>query len=247
MEEIRNIKMVLEYDGTHYHGWQVQGQAPTIQKIVEETLKKITQEDVKTVSSGRTDAGVHALGQVINFTIKKPMESPVLLRAMNALLPEDISVKEASDVPLDFHARFSARSKTYSYFIWNSPIRSAFLERYAWHIPYRLNLELIREAAECFIGTHDFSSFRASSCEAKNPVRTVLSSDIQKRESLLEITFEANAFLQYMVRNIVGTLVEVGREKIKPIDIKRLLERRDRKKAGPTSPPQGLFLISVQY
>ena len=247
MEEIRNIKMVLEYDGTHYHGWQIQAQEPTVQKIVEETLKKITQEDVKTVSSGRTDAGVHALGQVINFTIKKPMDSAALLRAMNALLPEDISVKETSEVSLDFHARFSARSKTYSYFIWNDPIRSAFLERYAWHIPYRLNLELIREAAEYFIGTHDFSSFRASSCEAKNPIRTILRSDIQERESLLEITFEANAFLQYMVRNIIGTLVEVGREKIEPIDIKRLLEKKNRNEAGPTSPPHGLFLISVQY
>ena len=247
MNEIRNIKMIIEYDGTNYHGWQVQSREPTIQALIEESLKTITQETIRTTSSGRTDAGVHALDQVVNFFIKKPIENSALQRAMNALLPKDITVKEVSGVPLDFHARFSAKSKVYRYLILNSPVRSSFYEKYAWHVPYRLDINLIQEAAQFLIGTHDFSSFRASSCEAKNPIRTLLRSDIERRENLLEMTFEANAFLQYMVRNMVGTLVEIGRGKIKTDSISDLLKTKDRNKAGPTAPPQGLFLVSVNY
>lgn len=239
--------MILEYDGTNYHGWQIQDREPTIQKIIEDGLKSITQETVRTISSGRTDAGVHALGQVINFYTKSSIDNLSFLKAMNSLLPGDIAVKEVMEVPLDFHARFSAKSKIYKYLILNSPIRCAFYERYVGHIPYRLSLELIKEASNYIEGTHDFSTFRASSCGAQNPIRTILGSNIERIENLIEITIEANAFLQYMVRNIIGTLIEVGRKKIRPIDMKHLIEKKNRKKAGPTSPPQGLFLVSVNY
>lgn len=244
---MRNIKMILEYDGTDYHGWQIQDREPTIQEIIEDRLKSITKETIRTISSGRTDAGVHALGQVINFYTKSSMDNLSFLKAINSLLPRDIAVKEVMDVPLDFHARFSAKSKSYKYLILNSPIRNAFYERYSWHIPYRLDLELMKEASDYIEGTHDFSTFRASSCGARNPIRTILGSNIERIENLIEITIEANAFLQYMVRNIIGTLIEVGRKKIRPIDLKLLIEKKDRKKAGSTSPPHGLFLLSVSY
>lgn len=245
--KMRNIKMTIEYDGTNYCGWQIQDGGPTLQETIESRLKTIAKETIKTISSGRTDAGVHALGQVINFYTKSRMDETPFLKAMNSLLPRDIAVKEVREVSLDFHARFSAKSKIYTYLILNSPLRSSFFERYAWHVPFPVDLESMKEAAKYLEGTHDFTSFRASSCGAKSPIRTILDSHIITKEDLIEITFEANAFLQYMVRNIIGTLVEIGRGKIRPIDMKHLIEAKDRKKAGPTSPPQGLFLIAVHY
>ena len=246
---MRNIKLILEYDGTNYHGWQTQSGTGrrTIQETLEQSLKTLTNEELVTYSSGRTDAGVHALGHVANFKTKSGIPSKAWAPALNRLLPPDIRVLLSEDVPMDFHARYSASGKIYTYRILYRQAPSALHRNYAWHIDRRLKLNTMRLAARVFIGTHDFSSFRSSGCGAKTPVRTVKSLVISKKGDFIDLLIEADAFLMHMARNIVGTLVEVGFGRFSVPDVDHILLVRDRKAAGRTAPAHGLCLLEVFY
>jgi len=246
---MRNIKLILEYDGTNYHGWQSQAGTgrPTIQDTLEGAIKALANEDAKTLSSGRTDAGVHALGHVASFTTESSIPSEAWAPALNHLLPDDIRVLTSEEAALDFHARYSALGKIYRYRVLNRHAPSALYRNYAWHINRRMNLRNMRLAAAFLVGKHDFSAFRGSGCTAKSPVRTLKRLDIKKTGDFVEFWFEADAFLQYMVRNITGTLVEVGLGRFFPDEVKTMLLSCDRSKAGRTAPPQGLYLMEVFY
>jgi len=247
--KLRNIKLIVEYDGTNYHGWQSQagtGQ-PTIQDTLDRAIRTLIGEDVKILSSGRTDAGVHAFGHVSNFKTGSRIPSGAWAPALNHLLPYDIRVLASEDVAKDFHARYSALGKIYMYRILNKPQPTALYRNYAWHVPKRLNVKKMRFAASALKGKHDFSTFRSSGCTAKSPIRTIQSVVVKKTKDFVEIWVEADAFLQYMMRNIAGTLVEVGLGRFVPEDVKRMLILCDRTTAGRTAPPQGLYLVKVIY
>lgn len=237
----------MEYDGTNYAGWQVQPGQDTIQGCLEVALRTITGEDVRVIGSGRTDAGVHALGQVAHFKTRSQMTVEEFRRALNGLLPRDIAVREVFEEAEDFHARHSAKRKLYRYVVFQGKVRSAFGHRYGWDVGYSLDVATMRRAASHLVGTHDFSAFRASSCAAKSPTRTVHRLEIFEQDRDIIFLAEADGFLQHMVRTIVGTLVDVGRGGLKPDVVKALLESRERSQAGPTAPPQGLFLLEVTY
>lgn len=245
----RNIKIILEYDGTNYHGWQSQsgsGRA-TIQETLEQALKELTGEDVKTYASGRTDAGVHALGHVAHFRTESRIPSEAWAPALNHLLPEDIRVQSSEDVPDDFHARYSATGKIYRYVILNRRAPSALHRSRAWLIDRKLNLNAMRRAAGVLIGTHNFSAFRSSACGAKTPVRKLTGLTVVKRGDFVEILLEADAFLMHMARNIVGTLADVGLGRYTVEAVKQMLLSCDRSKAGRTAPACGLYLVKVLY
>ncbi len=245
---MRNIKIIVEYDGTCYHGWQRQPNGITIQQVLEEKISTITQEKIKVIGSGRTDAGVHAINQVANFKTKSLIGVSNLLRGINSLLPKDIVVKELSEVDDGFHARYDARSKVYSFNIYNSCIRSALYRNYSWNIYDPLNVNAMREAIILLKGTHDFSSFCGANDDASNHIRTVIDVSIEtKGDHMISITIEANGFLRHMVRNIVGTLVDAGKGKLTSTEFLEIMECKDRTKAGMTAPPQGLFLKEVRY
>lgn len=245
---LRNIRLVVAYDGSRYHGWQRQKNGLTIQAVIEERLQLMTQAPVKLLASGRTDAGVHALKQVCNF--KTPSQIPIdtLKRGLNALLPPDIFVKEATVVPLEFHSRYRAKSKIYEYRILNRQNPDIFRRHVLWHIRFPLNVETMSECLSMIRGTHDFSAFKSSGSANTDPVRTILSNSIESdKDGVLRIIVEGNGFLRHMVRNIVGTLVETGAGRM---DLKRfaeILESGDRRMAGKKAPPQGLFLVAVTY
>ena len=240
-------KITLEYEGTNYAGWQCQPHQPTIQAEVEKALAQITQTRTSVIAAGRTDAGVHALGQVFSFQSEKFLSSHEWLRALNGLLPSDISVQQAEEVPNTFHARYSAIGKIYEYRILLASHRSA-LERFRlWHIPQKLDVIAMEEAGKSFLGTHDFSSFQNSPTDTKNPVCTVDSFTLNQKDSLLCIQVQADRFLKQMVRSMVGTLVEVGLGKRQGPDLKQILEAVDRCAAGKTAPPDGLYLVKVLY
>jgi tRNA pseudouridine38-40 synthase len=246
--DMRNIKMILEYEGTRYHGWQYQVGRTTIQQVLEKCIGTITQEKIRVIGSGRTDAGVHALNQVANFTTNTTIEVRNLLRGINSLLPQDIVVKELMEMDGDFHARYDAKSKVYVYQIVNRPVRSALYSRYAWFIREPLDVERIRDTSALLIGTHDFSSFCAANCGIKNHVRTVMNIDVDKNHrGMIKVNVEADGFLKYMVRNIVGTLSDVGKGKLSPTGLKGIVEAKDRRWAGITAPACGLFLKEVRY
>ena len=240
-------KLTLEYDGTAYAGWQYQPDQPTVQACLESVLLKITQTPVSVIAAGRTDAGVHALGQVVSFYSNAPFDLSEWGRALNGLLPRDIVVKHIDPVSDSFHARYHAVEKIYEYRILNHPCRSA-LDRYrVWHVPKMLNISAMEEAATFLIGTHNFSSFQGSRTEAKNPVCTVTRLTIGICDSTLKIQVQANRFLKHMVRSLVGTLVEIGHEKRRPTDISNILHAANRQHAGQTAPPHGLYLLQVIY
>lgn len=255
---MRNIKLVIQYDGTDYHGWQIQNGEKTIQGILEENLSKITGKKISLISASRTDAGVHALAQIASFLTDSSLEILKFQKALNSLLPEDIRIIEAKETSADFHPRYDSLGKTYFYLISNTPYSSAFLYKYAWHLPFSLDLSQMKKAGKFFKGKHDFSSFRGAGCGAKNPEREITSLRIEKirkvdfmtasfKSEYIKITIEANAFLRHMVRNIVGTLVEAGRGRIAADSIKSTLLLRDRRAAGPTAPSNGLFLEKIYY
>jgi len=244
----RNIRLNLEYDGTRFCGSQIQPKLPTVQGELEKAIEKMTGRKIKIKQAGRTDAGVHAHDQVVNFRLVSDLPVEAFLKGLNSLLPPDIAVRNAGEVPLDFDARRSAKAKLYRYLIHNQEQRRAIGRQYHWHVKQPLDLEAMNKAAKYLIGSHDFSSFRSSSCEAKHPIREIEKIQITRSlDSVVTIEVQANAFLKQMVRTIVGTLVEVGRKRISPEDMKTILEAKDRNKAGPTAPPQGLCLVRVYY
>jgi len=242
-----NIKLTVEYDGTNYHGWQIQTTGETIQSVLERAVSTFLRKSTRITGSGRTDAGVHALGQVVNFFSDKEYEPHRIRRALNALTPFDITIKEVAIVPDSFDARRDGRSRVYEYHILNRPTPSPFHLNRAWHVHQPLDVNAMREAIPCLIGEHDFSSFRAAGCDAEHPVREVYANSLDRSGELLVYTIEATAFLRHMVRNIIGTVAEVGLGLRTPQSFVELLEARDRTKAGVTAPAHGLFLVEVKY
>jgi tRNA pseudouridine38-40 synthase len=245
---MRNFKMIVEYDGAAYCGWQRQKNSVSIQQILEEAAGLVTSGKVTLVGSGRTDAGVHAVSQVANFRSPTLLPAEKIFRGINSLLPPDIVVKHLEEVPLEFHAQRDVKSKVYLYRICNQDLRPVLGRDYCWYIRTPLNLEAMRSAAKYVSGTHDYSCFCATGSDVVDRVRTITDIRIETgKNGLIEITVEAKGFLKYMVRNIVGTLVEVARGKRKPEDIKEIIASRDRKIAGITAPACGLFLKEVRY
>ncbi len=242
------VKLVLEYDGTRYVGWQVQPNGPSVQAEVERALATLHKAPRRVTAAGRTDAGVHARGQVVSFREERPLPLKAYVQGMNALLPPDVAVREATLEPDGFDARRSARGKRYRYVIENLHTRAPLGRLQAWQLFHRLDLERMRSAAVHLVGRHDFAAFQASDCAAEHAVREVRRLEVLGEPGgRIEVVIEATAFVKHMVRNIVGTLVEVGQGKRTPASIVPLLEGRDRTRAGRTAPPQGLFLEEVFY
>ena len=245
---LRNIRLVIQYKGTAYAGWQRQkGNIQTIQGVLEGCIFKMTDERVTINASGRTDAGVHATAQVVNFYTNSHLGPDVLLRALNSLLPNDIVVRYADEVSLDFHSRFSAKSKTYAYLILNDRLPSPFFIDFSWQIHKRLNLETMRKAANYLLGIHDFCSFMNAGTPVKSTVREIYRLDIENIPPFIVIEIEASGFLRQMARNIVGLLVEIGRERRLPDEVPDIIEGKNRSLAAMTAPAQGLFLKEVRY
>jgi tRNA pseudouridine38-40 synthase len=244
---MRNIRLTLEYDGSGYAGWQVQDNALTVQAVVEAALERLLKHPQRVTAAGRTDAGVHALGQVVNFHTAAGVPLKGFVHGLNALLPRDVTVRAASRVSDAFDSRRSATDKTYRYFLHCAPTPSAFARRTSWHLARPLDLGAMRTAAAHLVGTHDFSAFRSSGCDAPHAVRQIHEMTLLERGEYVELSVRGNAFLRNMVRIIVGTLVEVGSARRQPDSIPGLLEEGDRARAGITAPPQGLFLVEVSY
>ncbi|HBO83571.1 MAG: tRNA pseudouridine(38-40) synthase TruA [Nitrospirae bacterium GWC2_42_7] len=255
---MRYIKLLIEYDGTNYQGWQTQRSGRTIQDILKKTILSITDENVKLTGASRTDAGVHAIEQVAVFSTQSKLQADTISRAMNAKLPPDIRILSAEDTEKYFHPRYDAVKKKYFYIIAAKSRQSAFFSRYVWNVNMELDIYGMREAASFLSGQHDFRSFRGSGCGAKTTVRKIISLDIKELKKIsfmtvdmkgdfIKIKIEGDAFLRYMVRNIVGTLVEIGKGKIPPEKMKDILAAYDRKLAGPTASAKGLFLEKITY
>ncbi|MFS1514647.1 tRNA pseudouridine(38-40) synthase TruA [Chengkuizengella sp. SCS-71B] len=249
---MRNICMIVSYDGTSYSGFQTQIKQKTIQDVIEEKLQKITGEDIKIISSGRTDAGVHARAQVFNFHTNSSIPSTRWCLAINDWLPQDIIVRAAFDVPLDFHARKYAKSKTYVYSINNHRYKDVFRQKYQLHYPRQLNVEEMKTALEVIVGEHDFTSFCSLKSDKTSHIRTIHRATLEEYKYLdlehrIDITISGSGFLRQMVRIIVGTLLEIGAGKKKSEDMIAILNAKDRLKAGPTALSSGLTLWEVQY
>lgn len=244
----KNFKLIIEYDGSRYHGWQRQKDDLSIQGEIEKALKTITAKKVTVIGSGRTDAGVHAEGQVANFECDTRLKPEALMNALNSLLAEDIKVKVCEHVGASFHARYDAKSKIYHYRILNRATPAAIGRQYQWFVRKALNRKAMRAAIAHIIGRHDFKAFEGSGSPRMSSARHVYSADLVEHEGgLLVFHIEADGFLRYMVRNMVGTLVDVGLEKLTPHDFKRILDCKDRSQASATAPAQGLILIEVKY
>lgn len=247
---MRTLKLTLQYDGTAYVGWQRQPNGVSIQALIEDALAPIEGGRVSVQGAGRTDAGVHALGQVASVTLTTTLETPTLGRALNAVLPPDVRVVAVEEAPPAFHARFSARAKTYEYRIVNAPLVSAFLHRYAWHVAQPLDFDAMRTAASPLVGSHDFAGFQGAGSAVASTERTVFGFQVEDGGGFdlpYVVRVSGDGFLRHMVRNMVGTLVEVGAGRWDSWRMLEVLESRDRTKAGPTAPAHGLFLVSVAY
>ena len=249
---MRTFKVTLSYDGTEFSGFQSQLNVRSVQGELETALAEVEGTRVVVYAAGRTDAGVHALGQVASFTLSSPILAADLLRALNAKLPEDVRILSVDEAAAGFNARFHARSKVYRYRISNTRVMSPFQRRYAWHISRALDLEAMRRAARALVGKHDFASFRAISGSTATSIRTVMRSEWMEEPlagggRLLTYEITGNGFLKYMVRTIVGTLVEVGDGRRSPSTMDSLLNAKNRAAAGPTAPPAGLYLVRVDY
>ena len=246
---MRNFRLVLEYDGTAYSGWQRQAEDRTVQAEVERAIECMTRRPATVFGAGRTDAGVHALGQVANFRADTHLDPVAFLKGLNSLLPADIAVRDCAEVPEAFHARFDARSKVYRYHILNRQARAAVGRQYAWFIHRPLDADAMQAAARVLAGRHDFKAFESAGSPRAHTVRTITAAEwvADEAERRLHFTVVADGFLRCMVRNIVGTLVAVGLGKIRPAAVEDILASRDRRCAGATAPPQGLFLVRVDY
>ncbi len=244
---MRNMKIVLAYDGTAFHGWQFQTGLRTVQETVERCLQKILGHEVRVTAAGRTDAGVHALGQVINVLTPSRIPADGLLKALNSVFPSDLSAREVCQVSIDFNARYLAQSKIYVYIIDTSEIISPFLSRYVMHLPGVLDVDAMVQAAYLLEGEHDFSSFMGAGSSVKTTVRRILAFKIFGKGPRVYFCIQGSGFLRHMVRNIVGTLIPVGRGAMKLKDVERILALNDRTQAGPTAPPHGLYLVDVVY
>ena len=244
---MRNIKLTLQYDGTAYHGWQMQKNAPTVQATLSGAIEQITGKKPQLVGSSRTDAGVHARKFVCNFKTDATIPAERIPTALNTYLPKDIVCLLAEDAEEDFNARFSAKKKCYTYYILNSKLPDAFLCDYSWHFPYELDISKMKKAAEAFLGKHDFEGFAASGFTVQTTVREIYSLDIEKKGDLIKITVTGDGFLYNMVRIMAGTLAFAGCGKIDPCDMAEIIASKDRSRAGITAPPQGLFLTEVYY
>lgn len=245
---MRNFRLNIQYDGARYKGWQKLGDTDkTIQGKIEKVLGELTGENIELIGSGRTDAGVHALGQVANFHTMKKLSSEEIIEYCYRYLPEDIVVTDIEEVDKQFHARYNAKGKKYLYKIWNHKFHSPFMRKYAYHIPEVLDIELMKKAASYLIGEHDFSSFSSLKNKKKSKVREIYSIDIIIEGNTIDVLFYGNGFLYNMVRIICGTLIEVGLGKVIPEHVRYVLDMKDRSLAGPTVPSNGLVLYSVEY
>ena len=250
---MRNLKLVLAYDGAEFSGWQVQPDAATIQGTLASAIGRVTGEKVLPQGSGRTDAGVHALAQVATFATESPIPAQNLVKALNDILPPSIRVLEAAEAPLEFHPRKSAHAKTYRYRMYRGAICPPSLARYVWHYPYPLDEDAMRRAADAVIGEHDFTSFaavdseRGREDETISNVRQIFASTWERAGDELVYTIRGSGFLHHMVRNLVGTFVLVGKSTLQLEDISEILAARNRSAGGATAPPGGLYLVSVDY
>jgi tRNA pseudouridine38-40 synthase len=252
---MRNLKLILSYDGAEFSGWQVQPDAGTVQGTLASAIGRVTGEKVLPQGSGRTDAGVHALAQVVTFVTESSVPTENFVKALNDVLPPSVRVLHAVEMPADFHARHSARAKTYRYRIYRGAICPPFLARYVWHYPYPLDLDLMAQAAALVVGEKDFTSFaavdpeRGREGEPASNVRTIFSSLWERREKDDEWVYvvRGSGFLHHMVRNLVGTFMLVGKGTLQPENMTRILQARNRSAAGATAPASGLYLVNVEY
>lgn len=245
---LKNFKITIEYDGTDYHGWQRQSRDRTIQGEIEKALATMLKAPVTLTGSGRTDAGVHALCQVANFQCETGLSAEVFQKGLSSLLPDDIVITSCSDAADAFHARYDVKSKIYHYHIVNRPLAPAVGRQYIWHIRKKLDQKAMHKAIAYLIGTHDFKAFEGTGSPRSHTTRDVMHADLVEEDNgRLVFTIEANGFLRYMVRNIVGTLVDVGLGKLTPENFRQILQSMDRGRAGATAPAQGLFLVEVKY
>jgi tRNA pseudouridine38-40 synthase len=251
---MRYFKLTIAYDGTDFHGWQMQGNKPTIQGEIVAVLRRLTQENIQLHGAGRTDAGVHALGQVGSFRTQSALSAAEFQRALNALLPQTIRIVDSEEIGPDFNARWSAKGKVYRYRLYRGKVVPPFAWRYVLHYPFPLDEDAMRDAAARFVGIHDFASFAASTGsedddKERNMQREIFATELKRTDDGEELWFTVHgrSFLRYMVRKMVGTLLDVGRGKMVPDDIDRLYELKDRSKSGPTVPPQGLCMMYVEH
>ena len=267
-ECMKNFKLTIEYDGTNFNGWQIQAAGRTVQGEIERALSKMTRHHVRVIGSGRTDAGVHAMGQVAAFRCDTRLSAAVFFSGLNSLLPADIVIRECEQAPDDFHPRYDATAKTYHYNILNRPLPAAIGRAYCWHIKKPLDIDAMKAAICHVIGTHDFKAFENTGSPRSHTIRTVHGADVitgltagvtpdapdadafgrnPASDDLVTIRVTANGFLRYMVRNIVATTVDAGLSKLNPHDVAAILAKKDRRLASATAPPQGLFLHRVHY
>lgn len=244
---MNNIKLTIEYDGTNYHGWQVQPNAKTVQQVIKEAIEKLTKEEINLIGSSRTDEGVHAKGQVANFLTTSTIAPEKFSYAINSFLPNDIVIVKSELVDETFHSRYNTKGKKYRYVIYNREMKSALLKDRAYHVKKEIDVDIMRKAAKFLVGKHDFSSFKSSGGSAKTSIRTIYDIVIEKNEDIITIEVSGDGFLYNMVRIIVGTLVEFGVQNINPEKMLEILNSKDRKKAGKTAPSQGLYLMCVYY
>ena len=244
---MRNIKLTIEYDGKEFNGWQKQPNKLNIQGEIERAIEGVTKEKVELYASGRTDAGVHAFGQVANFKTNSNIPIEKMATAINSQLKYSIRIKKAEEVEENFHSRYNCKEKTYMYIINNEEQASAIFRNMEYHFPKKLDIEKMQKAAKYFEGEHDFSAFKSSGTSSKSSVRKIYNADVSTYNGRIIIKLTGNGFLYNMVRIIAGTLLEVGMGAIKPESIKEIIEDKDRKKAGKTLPPHGLYLVKVEY
>ncbi len=244
---MRNIKLTIEYNGTNYHGWQIQPNGITIQETIQNALATLTKTHTQIIGAGRTDTGVHAAGQVANFFSDSDLSPGSIRKALNSILPEDVVITDVQDVPTDFHARFSARSRTYRYTILNREFPSAFFGSSTYFFPHPIHTDRIDDVCSALSGERDFSSFQRTGSERINPVCTVLDASCWRDEDLVYFQIEADAFLRGMVRALVGTVLKLQATSNPIHRLQRILDARDRSAAGPSAPARGLSLIAVKY